>query len=554
MKKVALIIAGAVSLGSYEAGALTELLYALDKLNKKSNEEGNGNAYELDVITGASAGSLTAAMVARIMMYDYPNLKKNLHDAWVDKIDIVHLLEDPPENALLSKNIIRQIAREYLALPTKSNGPASFAPSGDKPLRTSFAMSNMNGIDYEIPYQVPKKGSMFPTTFFSDFARNKFFANKFKNTEEWNQMVSEAIASGSFPIAFQSEPVKRKPEDYPGSTQAIKNPDFFKDPLAFIDGGMFNNEPLKEAIKLAKEADEEEENPDRIFILVDPNVNKSRSHPDPISANQPFKEYLVNWVKMALGEIDAKDWMRADHTNNKIDWAKNYYGILASLINSSSQTEQHAISQTLKDQANAIIDKKREYNPTKYADDNQTILKRDLGNIIRRNQRFHNTLAIPALKEILSYSIFILDNAAGINNKLNIQFALIGSKKEQTAGDELFAFLGFFKKDWREYDYRKGRIKAHELLKEFLAPYEMEMKPGTSDSVEDYKIPTEWGNFSEARLKEADTKPRVLLRDRVMHLLKAELATTFGMKIVWFFFSSKIRSMIGKQLELVRTP
>ena len=67
MKKVALIIAGAVSLGSYEAGALTELLYALDKLNKKSNEEGNGNAYELDVITGASAGSLTAAMVARII-------------------------------------------------------------------------------------------------------------------------------------------------------------------------------------------------------------------------------------------------------------------------------------------------------------------------------------------------------------------------------------------------------------------------------------------------------------------------------------------------------
>ena len=57
--KISLIMTGAVSLGSFQAGAITELLYALIYDFTKNDRE-----YELDVITGASAGAMTAGLVA----------------------------------------------------------------------------------------------------------------------------------------------------------------------------------------------------------------------------------------------------------------------------------------------------------------------------------------------------------------------------------------------------------------------------------------------------------------------------------------------------------
>ena len=50
---------GAVSLGSWEAGVLDELLYQLDRLNQDREPQ---DLFKIDVITGASAGALTAAL------------------------------------------------------------------------------------------------------------------------------------------------------------------------------------------------------------------------------------------------------------------------------------------------------------------------------------------------------------------------------------------------------------------------------------------------------------------------------------------------------------
>lgn len=105
--KISLIMTGAVSLGSFEAGAITELLYALDHFTK------NGREYELDVITGASAGAMTAGLVANIVMNDFTRLS-NLYKAWVEMVTIDDLLADPPGNSLLSRSPIERIAQTCL--------------------------------------------------------------------------------------------------------------------------------------------------------------------------------------------------------------------------------------------------------------------------------------------------------------------------------------------------------------------------------------------------------------------------------------------------------
>src|ERR1700728_4183798 len=72
-KRVAITIAGAVSLGSYEAGVLYELLEAIRTWNEAAKSE-ESRIY-VDVITGASAGGMTAAMVAQRLMYDGESLR-----------------------------------------------------------------------------------------------------------------------------------------------------------------------------------------------------------------------------------------------------------------------------------------------------------------------------------------------------------------------------------------------------------------------------------------------------------------------------------------------
>ena len=67
-KRLAITIAGAVSLGSYEAGVLYEVL---DAIHQHNSAEGvtDDEKILIDVMTGASAGAMTAAIVAHKMLY-----------------------------------------------------------------------------------------------------------------------------------------------------------------------------------------------------------------------------------------------------------------------------------------------------------------------------------------------------------------------------------------------------------------------------------------------------------------------------------------------------
>ena len=109
-KNITLIIAGGVSLGSYEAGVLTELLYALENLVARPN----GDRYRIDVMAGGSAGSITAALVARTIMHDYAGMKHVLHEAWVEKVDIERLMDGPGPDSLLSNDVQHELARLYV--------------------------------------------------------------------------------------------------------------------------------------------------------------------------------------------------------------------------------------------------------------------------------------------------------------------------------------------------------------------------------------------------------------------------------------------------------
>ncbi|MEM7648124.1 MAG: patatin-like phospholipase family protein, partial [Cyanobacteria bacterium P01_A01_bin.70] len=264
-RNIALVIAGGASLGSYEAGVMTELLYALDYINR--TRKADEPEFVIDVMTGGSAGALTAALVARIMLHGYGE-RSRLYEAWVERINIVELMQRAPDNAVLSKDVIRKLAHDLVVEGIDAKGtPTSFAP---RTLRLGVSLSNMNGIDYRLPVlaSAMSTGKPFITTLYSDTAHFQLPNRATQAPETWERLIEAAIASSSFPIAFQPEDLLRFPADYPDSTLSERPSSFFPSQggrkMTFLDGGIFNNEPLEEAIRLAREADGGIPEPDRL--------------------------------------------------------------------------------------------------------------------------------------------------------------------------------------------------------------------------------------------------------------------------------------------------
>ena len=357
IRKIALILAGGVSLGAYQAGVLTEFVHALEAVNRRRSAS-NADPIKLDVITGASAGSMTGALLARIMLCDLESRRRHLHDAWVEDIDILRLLVNIPGNAILSKDVIWEIADRYILKDsgeTRGN-PATFSPDV---LRLSFTLSNMHGIDYAIPNVGRNDGTSFASTFFSDVGRFEISDQSIEDFAYWRNIVEAALASGNFPVVFSPQSVMRRAENYEGSVQEEEG--YFGDegrPMSFLDGGMFNNEPLREAVHLASVADGGSIDPDRLFVLVDPNINQSRHAPE-VHPDDPLEKLIGRMADMVRGESTARDWLRTTKVNVELSWRDQLLEEIAGIFMIDSVSDAGEIGQKLKSVAENIFERKR---------------------------------------------------------------------------------------------------------------------------------------------------------------------------------------------------
>ena len=87
MTKIALVLGGGVSLGSYIGGAISELLHAIQTNSLRSD----GGPVRVHVITGTSAGAINAALAARSLAVN-AELLPWIEKAWVDVASAEHLL------------------------------------------------------------------------------------------------------------------------------------------------------------------------------------------------------------------------------------------------------------------------------------------------------------------------------------------------------------------------------------------------------------------------------------------------------------------------------
>ena len=97
-----------------------------------------------------------------------------------------------------------------------------------------------------------------------------------RENRAWAEIAATTVASGAFPLAFQPVPLRRAAHEFgPFWPDSLLKAGIEEFPFSYVDGGLFNNEPIREALRLATFLDDITPGQafDRLVLFVDPNVS-----------------------------------------------------------------------------------------------------------------------------------------------------------------------------------------------------------------------------------------------------------------------------------------
>jgi predicted acylesterase/phospholipase RssA len=130
-----------------------------------------------------------------------------------------------------------------------------------------------------------------------------------RSNTHWKHIVATATASGAFPFAFEPVSLTRYKWEYPDKVWPFgSDSDCI---YSYVDGGLFNNEPVAEAFKLASHIDalDHSANYDRRIIFVDPNVGDKPHYILP--GLHDFKDQApLSWLGGVFEGFDGNDLIR----------------------------------------------------------------------------------------------------------------------------------------------------------------------------------------------------------------------------------------------------
>lgn len=273
-KKLAIVISGAVSLGSYEAGVAYEVLEAIAQHNEAAPPE---DKIIIDVITGASAGGITAAVLGKALLCHGKKLREAyanpLYKAWVEKVKMVKASPADPEEGLLEVEVdnhkyslLNMTALNHIAegifpddflqcandCEISEPHPAANKDNGVHQVAVGIAMGNLNGFPLDLQLNIGTNLKSNARFAYSQYKDN--FVLKMKRPtqepiedvalEEWEQYTSKesplqmvwkprkglmsvvswsqlrevALSSGAFPFAFGVRQIERHSDQGDDST------------------------------------------------------------------------------------------------------------------------------------------------------------------------------------------------------------------------------------------------------------------------------------------------------------------------------------------------
>jgi len=484
-KKLAITIAGAVSLGSYESGVAFEVLDALGQHNQWADANGQPDErIEIDVLTGASAGGMTAAIIAQRLLFDGLSMSQPynnpLYNAWVSTVDIVGLLardlNEDVTHSVLSSDFVMGISETYLMgrykkqpQPPPPPQPHS-ALSSDHKLQLGVALSNLNGVDY---FRSTLSGGQFIYTRHEDQLVRAIDQASDDRGELWDSIRAAAVACGAFPVAFRVQDLVRNIVDY---TSPWLDPSVWggqaSTTFTYTDGGVFQNEPLGMAKNLVEQVPGGRLNSaDRGYLFIAPKQKSSgavKNSPNPAvgfdAANADYKILASRLADSVVGQSEFQDWSVAEGYNDQLLLLDQRADELQRLFLGGTLTP--ALTSPVCD----VLLK------TFFAVSGQTT-QQSVNNLGAARTQLREQYVIEymkfggqtALANAWLDTVLVLELAARLHEKEEMFVYDFVAEPELLASTGLMAFAGFFDVSYRKHDYDYGRSVAQQRLTQYKA-------------------------------------------------------------------------------------
>ncbi|HVT92709.1 MAG TPA: patatin-like phospholipase family protein [Bryobacteraceae bacterium] len=471
-KKLAVTIAGAVSLGSYEAGVLWEVLDAIRQHNSKAASD--ADKIIIDVLTGASAGGMTAIILAQKLLYnggEFADPYDNpLYNVWVQRISLAGLQEtragESALQSIFSSDLIETISEEALMARYAHGTPpaAQRHPAVGDNLGVGVAMTNLNGIPYG--YQALPDGT-FTYIDCGDQLTRKIDAVKNDNAQSWEMLRQAAVACGAFPFAFRPQAIERSTSGEDALDYDSVNLQWDGRPRTFTysDGGILQNQPLGMAKDLVDPIDCHLQEK-RFYLFVSPHAKD----PKPVEFTTQDANYiqtLKRLVSLAAGQSGFEDWIKAQQVNERVRLLDDRaLGLKNAIL--AGEIDVGSLNTT----AAAIL---RLFFPTGQHVPPGSSVVETLENARARIEKQY-AVEISALAPIAMAqaafrdSVLAFETAAGLGGRDIMTIYGVTAKSSELAGAGLQAFLGFFDEAFRQHDYDVGRDHAQKVLARISGP------------------------------------------------------------------------------------
>jgi hypothetical protein len=465
MKTLAITISGAVSLGAYEAGVMFELLQALGEHNVATPAD----QIVIDVLTGASAGGMTAVILAQKLLFQSDRLgdpaDNDLYLPWVRDIDLTGLLalrsDEAEKLSILSSDLVEAISTKYLTdsyrlginMSSQGRHPAAAAR-----IKIGLAMSNLNGIDYGL--QLATGGAMPYTRFQDQVCVDVDSQDPDHDSRDfWEPLRNAAVACGAFPLAFRVKDLLRHISDY-------QDPEPLSIPatgmhFAYTDGGVFQNEPVALAKRLVDEIDNHR-NDQRFYVFVAPGMRQSASNTFSAQSASTFFNYWntgKTLITAVFNQARYRDLENVERINRRIDLFDRQASALADLLIAGTTK-----GLDLKPATDAILPGLfpgfAAGQPTPDVEGARGRLKMQFR---EEYQKIVDAVGVSSADAWID-AVCVLEAVAALGPKDQMRVFAITEDADKLAGDDLYAFGGFFDESYRQHDYDRGRQSVRDFI------------------------------------------------------------------------------------------
>lgn len=439
-------MAGAVSAGAYTGGVMDYLLETLDLWEKaKQRNRALGKDHpdydhsipmhdiEIDVMSGASAGGITAALTMlnfadadyRPVNKDNPDGKDNrYYQSWVEMADdeksntLEKMLKsddlkkgDIP-NSLLNAKALEEIAQKAI----KVDNPKEYPSYVSEDLDVIMTSTNLRGVNFRVGFKGNYKNAPIITNHGGYFryrlenhrhkpgipvGNDTYFVLSLNNKNHLKRLQTAALSTAAFPVGLPSREIEMETEyiqrykkhifgDRKGITTILPEEPLYK--FNSVDGGLINNEPFGVGIKIL--------------------AQKNSSKRELASAKKMLKKALDDRYAVIMIDPLPSSESKLEYTHSKPNLKTVALGMLGTL----------------------------------------------------RNQVMFNQDGIFDALDVDNYTNFLIEPV----RKENQDGKWVRTKNSDLASSPFHAFSGFIDRSFRHHDFHLGRLNCQDFLRYYL--------------------------------------------------------------------------------------